>query len=165
VSPFLSAEDLLEAAREAGGESLEPGAGSPRLAPPGEELLLRLLPGPQEEHFSPAGLETFFGAAYRVSASSDRRGVRLEGPPVELDRSPDIPPEGTAPGAIQIPGDGRPIVLGPDRPVTGGYAKPATVIAADLPLLAQARPGTRVRFRAVTLQDARQAMRSSMAWP
>jgi antagonist of KipI len=71
-----------------------------------------------------------------------------------LRRAPDIPPEGTALGAIQVPASGLPIVLGPDRPVTGGYAKIATVIARDWPLLAQAPPGTAIRFRRVTLAEA-----------
>jgi allophanate hydrolase subunit 2 len=62
-------------------------------------------------------------------------------------------------GAIQVPGDGHPILLGPDRPVTGGYAKIATVIAADLGLIAQARPGDSLRFVEVTLDDARAARR------
>ena len=100
--------------------------------------------GPQWDFFvSP---EDFFNREYRVSPNSDRRGVRLQGPALALVRRSDIPPEGTAPGAVQVPGDGMPIVLGPDRPVTGGYAKIATVVTADFPLLAQARPGTVVRF-------------------
>ena len=86
-------------------------------------------------------------------------GVRLKvsrGKPLRLRRA-EIPPEGTAPGAVQVPGDGKPIVLGPDRPVTGGYPKIATVISADLPVLAQARPGARVRFRRVDLAAALEA--------
>ena len=111
----------------------------------GEPLLdLRARRGPQWEFF--ASPENFFDAYYRVSPSSDRRGLRLQGPALALARRSDIPPEGTAPGAVQVPGDGMPIVLGPDRPVTGGYAKIATVLPADFPLLAQARPGTAVRF-------------------
>ena len=85
-----------------------------------------------------------------MSPQSDRRGLRLVGPKLEVVK-PDIPPEGTAPGSIQVPGDGLPIVLGPDRPVTGGYPKIATVLSADLPLLAQARPGARIRFRETKL--------------
>jgi allophanate hydrolase subunit 2 len=62
---------------------------------------------------------------------------------------------------VQVPGDGLPIVLGPDRPVTGGYVKIATVIGADLPLLAQARPGTTIRFRSATLSEALAARRGA----
>ena len=112
----------------------------------GEPLIrVRAHRGPQWGFF--ASPEDFFDREYRVSPSSDRRGLRLQGPALALARRSDIPSEGTAPGAIQVPGDGMPIVLGPDRPVTGGYAKIATVVPDDFPLLAQARPGTAVRFR------------------
>jgi len=115
---------------------------------------LRVVLGPQADHFSSAGKAVFLSGEYRVSAQSDRRGIRLEGPTVELSAPADIPPEGTAAGAIQVPANGQPIVLGPDRPVTGGYAKIATVIAADLPLIAQARPGATLRFRQVSIAEA-----------
>jgi antagonist of KipI len=111
----------------------------------GEPLIeVRAHRGPQWDFF--ASPEDLFDREYRVSPSSDRRGLRLQGPALALARRSDIPPEGTALGAVQVPGDGLPIVLGPDRPVTGGYAKIATVVPADFPLLAQARPGTAVRF-------------------
>jgi allophanate hydrolase subunit 2 len=126
----------------------------------GDELIeLRALRGPQWEYFALAGQATFFSAEYRLSPQSDRRGLRLLGPQVELARGADLPSEGTAPGSVQVPGNGLPIVLGPDRPVTGGYPKIATVISADLPLFAQARPGTRIRFRAATLAEALAARR------
>ncbi len=114
-------------------------------------LEVRALAGPQSGSFDEP--DRFFSALYTVSPQSDRRGLRLLGPPLQPRRA-DIAPEGTAPGAVQVPGDGLPIVLGPDRPVTGGYPKIATVISADLPLLAQARPGARIRFRRVDLAEA-----------
>ena len=107
------------------------------------------------------GAETFFSASFRATSQSDRRGMRLDGPQLDLSRPSDIPPEGTAPGSVQVPGAGLPIVLGPDRPVTGGYAKIATIISADLPLLAQARPGTMIRFSPATLEEALAARRSA----
>ena len=133
-------------------------AGAPPVAPsPSSELVIRVLPGPQQRRFEPAGLTTFLSSPYRVSASSDRRGIRLEGPAIENRESPDIPPEGTTLGGIQVPLDGQPIVLGPDRPVTGGYARIATVIGADFPLLARALPGCLLRFRQATLAEAIEA--------
>jgi KipI family sensor histidine kinase inhibitor len=111
------------------------------------DFKLRVLPGPQPSFFPAGAMDVFFSATYRVSPDSDRRGIRLDGPQLELTRPPDIPPEGTALGSIQVPANGLPIVLGPDRPVTGGYAKIATVVASDWPLLAQALPGTAIRFR------------------
>jgi KipI family sensor histidine kinase inhibitor len=161
VAPRLTREQILEGLEQ-------PPDVSPVVLPlpagsSAAERMLRVLAGPQEEHFTRRGLETFLGVSWRASPSSDRRGIRLEGPPIELSLPPDIPPEGTAPGAVQVPGDGLPILLGPDRPVTGGYAKIATVIGADLSRLGQIAPGDQVRFRAVTLEAALQARRSSMA--
>ena len=126
-----------------------PSAASPAhaKAAAGYEEPIRVLPGPQHDRFDPEGLATFLASPYRVSASSDRRGIRLEGPKVANRESPEIPPEGTVLGAIQVPGDGQPIILGPDRPVTGGYAKIATVLAADFGRVARAVPGTVLRFR------------------
>lgn len=143
---------------------------SPESAPalPGFEAdadpVVRILLGPQDERFSAGGVAALIGSTYRVSSASDRRGVRLEGPALPVPGGSDIPPEGTALGAIQVPSDGQPIVLGPDRPVTGGYAKIATVIAADFHRIAQARPGSALRFRAVSLADALEA-RGRMTGP
>jgi allophanate hydrolase subunit 2/allophanate hydrolase subunit 1 len=116
----------------------------PPLPAPADPLELRVQPGPQQGWFEKP--QTLFETEWRLSPQTDRRGARLEGPPLLLNRPSDLPSEGTAPGAIQVPGDGKPIVLGPDRPVTGGYAKIGAVVWDDLPLLAQARPGTRIRF-------------------
>jgi KipI family sensor histidine kinase inhibitor len=109
--------------------------------------VVRVRPGPQEDRFTEKSFAAFFDGPWRVSASSDRRGVRLDGEPLVHAGSAEVAPEGTAPGAIQVPADGQPIILGPDRPVTGGYAKIGTVIAEDWPLVAQALPGASLRFR------------------
>ncbi|HJW14282.1 MAG TPA: 5-oxoprolinase subunit PxpB [Thermoanaerobaculia bacterium] len=129
------------------------------------EVVLRVLPGPQLQRFGSEGRATFLRSPFRVSAASDRRGVRLEGLAVANRESPDIPPEGTPLGAIQVPRDGQPIILGPDRPVTGGYAKIANVIAADYPLLARALPGTVLRFAQVTLTEALAALSPEFRMP
>ena len=126
---------------------------SPVAAWPGE-LNIRVVLGPQEDRFEPEGLATFLSSAYRVLSASDRRGVRLEGSVIARKGAADIPPEATALGAVQVANDGLPIILGPDRPVTGGYTKIATVIGADFPLVAQAAPGTLLRFAPVRLEDA-----------
>src|SRR5262249_48762673 len=126
----------------------------PRSIEAGDEIRIRVLLGPQRDRFEPRALETFFGGLYRVSAASDRRGIPLDGPALSCLGSSDIPPEGTPLGAIQVPSDGRPIILGPDRPVTGGYAKIATVASVDFPLLGRALPGTAVRFAEVSLAEA-----------
>jgi KipI family sensor histidine kinase inhibitor len=120
----------------------------PRRLPPLPEASdpqpLRVLEGPQHDWFQDPRM--LFETEWRLSPQTDRRGARLDGPPLLLNRPSDLPSEGTAPGAIQVPGDGRPIILGPDRPVTGGYAKIAAIVWDDLPLVAQLRPGARIRF-------------------
>ena len=89
-------------------------------------------------------------AGWCLGATSDRVGCRLEGEPLRHRGPAEILSDGMVPGAIQVPPDGRPIVMGADGPTTGGYPKIATVLTADLPLLAQLVPGEgEVRFEAV----------------
>lgn len=120
--------------------------------------VLRVLPGPQHDRFPPDVLPALCARAWTVQSDSDRTGIRLtlvdEEPPAALRGVAGVAPEGTTLGALQVPPDGRPIVLGPDRPVTGGYAKPALVVAADVGRLALLRPGDVVRFTAVSLEEA-----------
>jgi antagonist of KipI len=123
------------------------GAPTSQVALPDGDVILSVLPGPQLSDFPAEALDLLFSTAWTISPESDRRGIRLDGPPLPLRRPPDIPPEGTALGGIQVPANGQPIVLGPDRPVTGGYAKIGTVVARDWPLLAQSGPGRTLRFR------------------
>lgn len=122
--------------------------------------VVRVVPGPQSEAFTEHGRKAFFSQSFTVSPRSDRVGVRLAGEPLELAGPADLDPEGVVTGAIQVPGDGHPIVLGPDRPVTGGYVKIATVITADIPKIAQSRPGDTLRFVEVDLAAARAARRA-----
>jgi KipI family sensor histidine kinase inhibitor len=124
-----------------------------------EASSLRAVPGPRAALFAPAEVERFFATSWRVAPASDRRGLRLEGPPLSPAREPEIPPEGMLPGSVEIPPGGHPIVLGPDGPVTGGYPAIATVIGADLALLGQAAPGSTLRFRRVSLEEALDARR------
>ena len=86
--------------------------------------------------------------------ASDRMGMRLDGKPLASKNGVDIVSGGIAMGSVQIPPNGKPIVLLADRQTVGGYAKLATVITADIPLLAQAKPGDRVRFVRCTLDAA-----------
>jgi len=120
---------------------------------------IRVLPGPQDDHFSPEAIARFYGEAWQATTAQDRMGLRFEGPPL-AHRTPaaaDIVSDGVAPGAIQVPANGQPIVLLADGQTVGGYPKIATVIQADLPRLAHLRPGTRVRFAAVDRAEARRA--------
>jgi antagonist of KipI len=119
---------------------------------------IRVILGPQDDAFTAEGIATFFSATYVVTPKSDRIGCRLDGPPVSHKGSPDIISDGVPFGAVQIAGDGFPMILAADRGTTGGYAKLATVISADLPRLAQALPGDRVAFRVVSLDEAHRAV-------
>ncbi len=122
---------------------------------------LRVIPGPQRERFSNAAWEDFLGGEFVVGREADRMGLRLDGPRLEHVGGADIVSDAVTPGAIQVPGDGRPIILLADCQTVGGYAKIATVIGADLPRLGHALPGTRLRFAAVSLEEALAARRSA----
>jgi allophanate hydrolase subunit 2 len=104
-------------------------------------------------------LETFLSAEYSVSREADRMGYRLEGPRLKHDPAHgyNIISDGIPPGAVQVPGTGLPIVLGPDRQTTGGYPKIACVILPDMANLAQKKPGDRLRFRKVSFEEGRAA--------
>lgn len=115
---------------------------------------LRVVMGPQAGLFDDAGLAAFFGGVYRVGAATDRRGLRLAGPGVAHART-ELPSQGVLPGAVQVPPDGQPIILGWDGPVTGGYPVIAGVIAADETRLAQLKPGDAVRFTTIETAAAR----------
>ena len=122
-----------------------------------EPLTLRVLPGPQLRAMPPGFRGAFEGATFAVARDSDRTGVRLApaaGPPLPPGWPREIEPEGAPPGAVQLPADGAPIVLGVDGPTTGGYAKPAIVIRADLGLVARLAPSMRVVFRFVAREEA-----------
>lgn len=122
---------------------------------------IRVVLGPQQERFTPDGVRTFFSSEYRVLPESDRMGLRLQGPKIEHTRGADIISEPVCTGAVQVPGNGQPIVLLADRQTTGGYAKIATVISVDLPNLGQAKPGDTISFEQVSLQEAHNLLRES----
>ncbi|MBA3336474.1 MAG: biotin carboxyl carrier domain-containing protein [Chloroflexia bacterium] len=119
------------------------------------ELIIRVVLGPQHDRFTGEARATLLSATYTVTPTSDRMGIRLSGPPLALTHGADMLSEGIALGAIQVPGDGAPIVLLRARQTIGGYPKIATVIGADLDALAQARPGDCLRFETVTVDQAR----------
>jgi KipI family sensor histidine kinase inhibitor len=148
--------DLLKVGPVVGLPARGAGRGAPRSWLPSFEVpqTIRVVFGPQAEAFSEAGRHTFLASVYEVSPSSDRMGCRLEGPAIEHVGAADIISDWIPPGGIQVPGNGKPIVLLADRQTTGGYTKIATVIGPDLPKLAQLRPGDALRFTAVSVQEA-----------
>ena len=150
------------------GGALKPGARLPLRngAAEGPELALdaadrprwedrvRVVFGPQDDHFTPEGRRTLLESAYMITAQSDRMGYRLEGASIEHSGDFNIISDGIVAGSIQVPGSRQPTILLADRQPTGGYPKIATVISADLPVLAQKRPGDVVRFVAVSQDEA-----------
>ena len=124
----------------------------------GHSHALRVVLGPQDDAFTAEGIQALLSSTYTVTPTSDRIGSRLEGPPIRHKEDADIISDGTPFGAVQVTGDGMPIVLMADRGTTGGYTKIATVISVDLPGLAQAVPGDTVTFRSVSVEEAHQAL-------
>jgi len=114
--------------------------------------------GTQEELFDESAWLTLTESEYRVSTASDRTGYRLEGPALR-NRLGALPSESSCSGAIQITGDGLPIVLMSDAPTVGGYPKIAVVSEADLPILAQRRPGEGIRFVLTSIEQSQRALR------
>ena len=114
----------------------------------------RVIVGPQSDYFSEAGLRQLFSAQYTVRPDSNRMGMRLSGPKLEHAPGFNIISDAIAPGSIQVPGDGQPIILMADRQTTGGYPKIATVISADIPALGRVRLGSSIAFEEVTLEEA-----------
>jgi biotin-dependent carboxylase-like uncharacterized protein len=120
-----------------------------------KEMLLRVIPGPQDHHFTEKGFQTFYSSSYQVTPQCDRMGVRLEGPKIERrsDVEESIISEGLISGAIQVPGDGKPIIILTEL-VTGGYTKIATIISTDLSKVAQLKPGDQVRFKPISIEES-----------
>jgi KipI family sensor histidine kinase inhibitor len=120
---------------------------APWSPPVDDDIELHVAPGPRADWFEASALDTLFSVRWTVSDAADRVGVRLNGPELPRSRPGELPSEGMVPGAIQVPPGGRPTILFADGPVTGGYPVIAVVTDAALDLLAQARPGTGIRFR------------------
>jgi len=154
------------------GDELKRGAGPllagnrhiPREARPTfpSEVTLRTMPGPQDDAFS-LSLDMFYSSSYEVTPASDRMGCRLRGPALHHDHgvAESIISEPIVPGSVQVPADGQPIILLVGQ-TAGGYTKIATIISADMPKVAQIRPGDTVRFERVGLEEAHAAYHDYM---
>jgi 5-oxoprolinase (ATP-hydrolysing) subunit C len=122
--------------------------------PPAATGPIRVVLGPQDDEFADEAKALFLGSEWKISATSDRMGYRLEGPAIRHLHGHNIVSDGTVDGSIQVPGNGAPIVLMPDRGTSGGYPKIATLITADLGRFAQTPAGSGFRFRAVSIAEA-----------
>ena len=129
-----------------------------------QEIELRALPSAEHGDFAPASREAFWTTPYTVCQQSNRQGYRLEGETLAYEASGELRSHGIAPGIVQVPGGGQPIIQLADSATMGGYPKIAAVIEPDLWRIAQARPGDRLRFRQVTLAEAALAARTQQEW-
>jgi antagonist of KipI len=117
--------------------------------------ILRVTPGPQSDWFPESSQSIFYSSTYRVAEESNRMGLRLEGPPLREGAHGEMISEGVSLGAVQIAAGGLPIILFVEQQTTGGYAKIANVISADLSSLGQLRPRDEIRFERVDWETAR----------
>lgn len=124
---------------------------------------VRILPGPHVDRFQTGAFDQLCSMAWQISDQADRMGYRLTGPRLHHADRADVASLGLPVGAVQVPGDGRPIVLLADHQPTGGYTVLACVIRADIHLLAQRAPGEAVRFSPTTPTEARAALRARYA--
>jgi 5-oxoprolinase (ATP-hydrolysing) subunit C len=127
--------------------------------PAATEAAIRAVWGPQDDEFDDDSRNLFVDSEWKISATSDRMGYRLEGPVIRHLHGHNIVSDGTVNGSVQVPGNGQPIVLMPDRGTSGGYPKIATVISADFGRLAQTPAGRGFRFKAVSMAEAQAAAR------
>ena len=115
---------------------------------------IRVVLGPQEDHFTEEALEVFLNSTFTITSEADRMGYRLDGPKIVHKTGADIISDGIVFGSIQVPGHGSPILMMADRATTGGYTKIATVITPDLSTLAQMGPGSSITFEAISVIDS-----------
>jgi antagonist of KipI len=126
--------------------------------------ILRVTSGPQSDWFSPESQNAFYAGTYRVTEESNRMGLRLEGAAIAATSSGEMISEGVSLGAVQIPASGLPIILFVEQQTTGGYAKIANVISADLASLGQLKPRDEIRFERVELETARTLLAEQEKW-
>jgi len=129
---------------------------------PEHPCLLRYLPGPEWDEFTDASLQHFQTEIFRLTDRSDRMGCQLRGPSLKYRSSTEMLSTGVCPGTVQVTHAGVPVILMADGQTTGGYPRIAQIIAADLPLCGQLRPGSDLRFLQVTEQEALEARRAQL---
>lgn len=120
---------------------------------------IHFIRGRQYHWFTKESLQAFESSPFTIEPDSDRMGYRLSGSGLEQGEPRELITEGTTFGTIQIPPSGQPIILMADRQPTGGYPKIGEVIRSDLPRLSQMRPGQKLHFQEVSLQEAYQKIR------
>ena len=127
-----------------------------------EDEVIRVIMGPQDNLFTNEGKKTFLNSEFTITNDFDRMGCRIEGPYIAHKESADIISDGIALGAIQVPAHGKPIILLADRQTTGGYPKIATVATVDLPKLVQRKADHKIRFKAISVEEAQNLLIEEM---
>ena len=125
---------------------------------------LRIIRGPNAEYFTASAFETLLSSSYRISAASDRMGLRLQGPRLERAIEGELPSQGTTEGGLQVPPDGQPILLMAERQTTGGYPRIATVIGADFAAAGRLQAGMSIRFQEVNRDEALRLLQAEREW-
>jgi len=154
----LKAGDVVEAfsASSLSVDYLVPEEFIPRFA---DHYTVHVVLGPQADMFTENGIEAFLSSRYKVTLEADRMGYRLEGPIIEHKGKAEIVSDALLPGAIQVPKNGKPIVMMKDAQTTGGYPKIAVAITSDLDMLGQAKPNDEIQFSKITVKQANERMR------
>lgn len=120
------------------------------------EFVVDVVMGPQDDMLTSEAVEAFLSEQYNVTPESDRMGYRLDGVAIKHKGATEIVTDALTPGAVQVPGSEKPIVLMVDCQTTGGYPKIATVTTSDVSRLGQAKPGDKVHFRRVSSEEGRE---------
>ena len=115
---------------------------------------LRIIPGPQWPLLTNESRQSLLETTFKVAPSSDRMGIRMQGPKLSLEHPLEMVSSGVATGTLQLPPDGSLILLMADRQTTGGYPRLGEVASVDLPRAAQIRPGESLRFSPISLEEA-----------
>ena len=127
------------------------------------DVTLRVVLGPQDDHFTEEGIETFLNSTFTVTGEFDRMGCRLHGNAVTTKNGSDIISDGICVGAVQVPKHGMPIIMLADRQTAGGYTKIATVISSDLDKLVQCQVGGKVCFKSISVSESHQLYKEKKA--
>jgi biotin-dependent carboxylase-like uncharacterized protein len=126
--------------------------------------VFRTTDGPQCQWFTTESMRAFYESPYTVTSDANRMGIRLAGAALQTTSSTELISEGVALGCVQVPAGGQPVILFVEQQTTGGYAKIANVIAADIPSLGQLQPGAAIRFQRVDLREARELLYIQERW-
>ncbi|KKB37500.1 biotin-dependent carboxyltransferase family protein [Bacillus thermotolerans] len=125
---------------------------------------VRVMRGAEFDRFNQLSQTQFFEQDFQITPKSDRMGYRMSGPGLELKEPFELVSEAVSHGTIQVPQDGNPIILLADRQTTGGYPRIAQVATVDLPIIAQLKPGEKIRFKEITLEEAEQLYLEQEEW-